>query len=39
MDLAIARGALEQADGTLSRVIGRPTTPLVDGLRAGLAAR
>lgn len=39
IDLAIARGALEQADGTLSRVIGRPTTPLVDGLRAGLAAR
>jgi NAD(P)H dehydrogenase (quinone) len=39
IDDAIARGALGQTDGTLSRLIGRPTTPLVDGLRAGLAAR
>lgn len=36
IDDAIARGALAQTDGTLSRVIGRPTTPLVEGLRAGL---
>jgi NAD(P)H dehydrogenase (quinone) len=39
IDDAIARGALSQTDGTLARVIGRPTTPLVEGLRAGLAAR
>lgn len=36
IDDAIARGALSQTDGTLSRVIGRPTTPLIEGLRAGL---
>lgn len=34
IDDAIARGALSQTDGTLARVIGRPTTPLVEGLRA-----
>lgn len=39
IDDAIARGALSQTDGTLARVIGRPTTPLVDGLREGLAGR
>ncbi|MCJ1707935.1 SDR family oxidoreductase [Microbacterium sp. VKM Ac-2923] len=39
IDDAIARGALSQTDGTLARIIGRPTTPLVEGLRAGLAAR
>lgn len=39
IDDAIARGALSQTDGTLARLIGRPTTPLVEGLRAGLAAR
>jgi NAD(P)H dehydrogenase (quinone) len=39
IDDAIARGALGQTDGTLSRLIGRPTTPLVQGLREGLAAR
>ncbi|WP_295826392.1 SDR family oxidoreductase [uncultured Microbacterium sp.] len=39
IDDAIARGALEQTDGSLSRLIGRPTTPLVEGLRQGLAAR
>ncbi|WZH36721.1 MAG: SDR family oxidoreductase [Microbacterium enclense] len=39
MDVAIARGALGETDGTLSRLIGRPTVPLVDGLREGLAAR
>lgn len=36
IDDAIARGALSQTDGTLARVIGRPTTPLVEGLREGL---
>lgn len=36
IDDAIARGALSQTDGTLARLIGRPTTPLVEGLRAGL---
>ncbi|KTR96580.1 nucleoside-diphosphate sugar epimerase [Microbacterium testaceum] len=39
IDDAIARGALAQTDGTLSRVLGRPTTALVEGLREGLAAR
>lgn len=34
IDDAIRRGVLGDADGTLSRLIGRPTTPLVDGLRA-----
>ncbi|MGC0371081.1 SDR family oxidoreductase [Microbacterium sp. SLBN-111] len=36
IDDAIARGALSQTDGTLARVIGHPTTPLVEGLRAAL---
>lgn len=35
---AIARGVLANTDGTLSRLIGRPTTPLVEGLRAAIAA-
>ncbi|MDQ1113435.1 NAD(P)H dehydrogenase (quinone) [Microbacterium testaceum] len=39
IDDAIARGALEKTDGSLSRIIGRPTTPLIEGLREGLAAR
>ena len=39
IDDAIARGALSQTDGTLSRLLGRPTTPVVEGLREGLAAR
>ncbi|MFF0910394.1 SDR family oxidoreductase [Microbacterium enclense] len=39
IDDAIARGALSKTDGTLARVLGRPTTPLREGLRAGLAAR
>lgn len=39
IDDAIARGALAQTDGSLSRLIGRPTTPLVEGLRQGLATR
>lgn len=34
LDAGIAGGALGETDGTLSRLIGRPTTPLVDGLRA-----
>ena len=34
IDDAIRRGVLGDTDGTLSRLIGRPTTPLVDGLRA-----
>lgn len=33
IDTAIRDGVLADADGTLSRLIGRPTTPLVDGLR------
>ena len=36
IDDAIARGVLSKTDGTLARVIGRTTTPLVEGLRAGL---
>jgi len=39
IDDAIARGALSQTDGTLARLLGRPTTPLIQGLREGLAAR
>lgn len=34
LDQAIAGGVLAGSDGTLARIIGRPTTPLVDGLRA-----
>jgi len=34
LDSGIRSGALADTDGTLSRLIGRPTTPLVDGLRA-----
>ena len=34
LDEAIGRGVLADADGSLSRLIGRPTTSLVDGLRA-----
>ncbi len=34
LDAGIAGGALADTDGTLSRLIGRPTTPLIDGLRA-----
>ncbi|MFB9308595.1 NAD(P)H dehydrogenase (quinone) [Agromyces hippuratus] len=37
IDAGIAEGVLSQADGTLSRLLGRPTTPLVDGLRAVVA--
>lgn len=34
LDASIRTGALSDSDGTLSRLIGRPTTPLVDVLRA-----
>ena len=34
LDAGIASGALSESDGTLARLIGRPTTPLVEGLRA-----
>ncbi|WP_022892518.1 SDR family oxidoreductase [Agromyces subbeticus] len=34
IDTGIRNGVLAEADGTLSRLIGRPTTSLVDGLRA-----
>ncbi|KNY07731.1 SDR family oxidoreductase [Microbacterium sp. GCS4] len=34
LDAGIAAGALAETDGTLARLIGRPTTPLLDGLRA-----
>ena len=36
IDDAIRRGVLADPDGTLSRLIGRPTTPLVEGLRAAV---
>ncbi|MGW9113694.1 SDR family oxidoreductase [Microbacterium sp. NPDC055683] len=36
LDANIRDGALAETDGTLARLIGRPTTPLVDGLRAAL---
>ncbi|WDG18081.1 NmrA family NAD(P)-binding protein [Microbacterium sp. Clip185] len=36
LDAGIAAGALDSEDRTLSQLIGRPTTPLVDGLRAAL---
>lgn len=34
LDAGIAGGALADSDGTLARLIGRPTTPLIEGLRA-----
>lgn len=36
LDTAIARGDLADANPELSRLIGRPTTPLLDGLKAAL---
>lgn len=36
LDAGIAQGALDSSDRTLSTLIGRPTTPLVEGLRAAL---
>lgn len=38
IDAGIAAGVLADADGTLSRLIGHPTTSLVDGLRAAVDA-
>ncbi|TPW99637.1 hypothetical protein FJ656_33005 [Schumannella luteola] len=35
MDANIRDGLLGEVTGELSRLIGRPTTPLVEGLRAG----
>lgn len=37
LDAGIAAGALAATDGTLARLIGRPTTPLAEGLRAARA--
>lgn len=34
LDAGIRDGALAETDGTLARLIGRPTTPLLDGLRS-----
>ncbi|MBT2486597.1 MULTISPECIES: NmrA family NAD(P)-binding protein [unclassified Microbacterium] len=34
LDAGIADGALDSADRTLSGILGRPTTPLLEGLRA-----
>ncbi|MDR6906370.1 NAD(P)H dehydrogenase (quinone) [Agromyces sp. 3263] len=39
IDDAIRRGVLDVPTGTLSRLIGRPTTSLVDGLRAAVPAQ
>ncbi|MDF2581111.1 MAG: NAD(P)-dependent oxidoreductase [Microbacterium sp.] len=36
LDANIRDGALAETDGTLSRLLGRPTTPLDEGLRAAL---
>lgn len=36
IDDGIRRGVLANADGTLARLIGRPTTSLVEGLRAAV---
>lgn len=38
LDGNIRDGALGEVTGELSRLIGRPTTPLLEGLRAGLTA-
>lgn len=38
LDAGIADGVLDISDGTLSRLIGRPTTPLVDALRVAVDA-
>jgi NAD(P)H dehydrogenase (quinone) len=36
MDASTAEGQLDGGDGSLAALIGRPTTPLVEGLRAAL---
>ncbi|MFC8681339.1 NAD(P)H-binding protein [Microbacterium ureisolvens] len=38
MEDGIARGVLSDADPTLARLIGRPTTPIADALRAAVDA-
>lgn len=38
LDAGIAGGVLDVSDGTLSRLIGRPTTPLVEALRSAVEA-
>jgi NAD(P)H dehydrogenase (quinone) len=37
VDRAISRGLLAGTSGTLSRLIGRPTTPIGDSVAAALA--
>ena len=39
LDDVIRRGILGDTDGTLSRLIGRPTVPLVESLRAAVGAQ
>jgi len=38
LEAGIARGVLADADPTLARLLGRPTTPVADGLRTAVAA-
>ena len=38
MEAGIARGVLSDADPTLARLLGRPTTPVAEGLRAAVEA-
>ncbi|WP_341997540.1 SDR family oxidoreductase [Microbacterium sp. LWH7-1.2] len=38
MEAGIARGVLADADPALARLLGRPTTPVADGLRAAVEA-
>jgi NAD(P)H dehydrogenase (quinone) len=38
VDAAISRGALAATPGDLSRLTGRPTTPLADTIAASLAS-
>lgn len=38
IDDGVRRGVLAQTDGTLARLIGRSTTPLVEGLRAAVGS-
>jgi NAD(P)H dehydrogenase (quinone) len=38
MEAGIARGALADADPTLARLIGRPTTPVAEGIRDAIEA-
>ena len=36
-DVQASKGALQDASGTLSRLIGRPTTPMAERVRVALA--